>query len=75
MHKDKLTKRQLEIFAAINTYVDEHGYAPSVRDIGKMVNLASSSTVQGYLERLKLKGYITWLPGQPRTLRIIKTAS
>lgn len=71
----KVTKKQKDILFAINAYVEEHGYAPSIRDIGKMVNLTSSSTVQGYLERLKEKGYITWLPGQPRTLRIIKTAS
>ena len=40
-----LTKRQQEIFDFIKRYVASNGYPPTVRDIGKAVGLASSSTV------------------------------
>ena len=40
-----LTKRQQEIFEFIKRYSASYGYPPTVRDIGKAVGLASSSTV------------------------------
>jgi len=40
-----LTKRQQEIFDFIKRYSAEHGYPPTVRDIGKAIGLTSSSTV------------------------------
>ena len=39
-----LTKRQQEIFDFIRKYSARYGYPPTVRDIGKAVGLASSST-------------------------------
>ncbi|KIL72567.1 hypothetical protein SD78_4152 [Bacillus badius] len=32
--------------------------------------MRSSSTVKGYLDKLKREGYVTWNEGMPRTLRI-----
>lgn len=76
----KLTKKQENILKIISDYMNTVGYPPSYREICKKANLASPSTVLGYLEILKKKGYITWEPGLPRTLQIIefdnaKTAS
>ena len=39
-----LTKRQQEIFDFIKRYSAQHGYPPTVRDIGKAIGLTSSST-------------------------------
>lgn len=75
MRSDKLTKRQTEVLNAIINYMDEKGYAPSFREVGELLHLASSSTVFNHMESLKKKGYVTWEPTQPRTLRILKTAS
>jgi repressor LexA len=47
-----LTKRQQEIFDFIKRYSAGHGYPPTVRDIGKAVGLASSSTVHAHLANL-----------------------
>jgi repressor LexA len=44
-----LTKRQQEIFDFIKKYSARYGYPPTVRDIGKAVGLASSSTVHAHL--------------------------
>jgi repressor LexA len=75
MHKEKLTDRQLGILNMISEFIMKRGYSPSYRDIAKSVKLASPSTVVGHLEKLKEKGYVTWEPGCPRTLQILKTAS
>src|SRR5829696_6301728 len=47
-----LTKRQQEIFDFIKKYSAKYGYPPTVRDIGKAVGLASSSTVHAHLANL-----------------------
>lgn len=70
-----LTRRQKEVLEAINQYINKHNYPPAFRDIADMLGLKSSSTVSDLLHKLKNKGYISWEPTQPRTLRIIKTAS
>lgn len=74
MH-NKLTEKQKEVLLAIEQFINDKGFAPTVREIRDAVHLASSSTAHGYMERLKEKGYITWEPSMPRTLRILKTAS
>jgi repressor LexA len=51
-----LTKRQQEIIDFIKRYGAQHGYPPTVRDIGKAVGLASSSTVHQHLANLEQIG-------------------
>jgi repressor LexA len=58
-----LTKRQQEIFDFIKRYSAEFGYPPTVRDIGKAVGLASSSTVHAHLSNLPLVGQVA--AGEP----------
>src|SRR5699024_1798922 len=55
----------------IKSEVDVKGYPPSVREIAKAVDLASSSTVHEHLERLENKGYIRRNPTKPRAIEII----
>lgn len=69
---DRLSSKQKEVLQAILDYTKEKKYPPTVRELGEMVGLQSSSTVQGHLERLKLKGLISWEPCQPRTLKVLK---
>src|SRR5689334_6431846 len=53
-----LTKRQQEIFDFIRKYSAKYGYPPTVRDIGKAVGLASSSTVHAHLSNLEKIGLL-----------------
>ena len=53
-----LTKRQQEIFDFIKKYSAKYGYPPTVRDIGKAVGLASSSTVHAHLANLEKLGLL-----------------
>lgn len=71
----KLSKRQEEVLEAISQYIEKYNYPPAFRDLATMLGLKSPSTVSNLLNQLKKKGYISWEPTQPRTLRIIKTAS
>lgn len=67
----KLTKRQEDILNFIKDEVKKKGYPPSVREIGKAVGLASSSTVHGHLARLESKGLIRRDPTKPRAIEVL----
>ena len=60
------------IRAFIVSYITEHGYAPSVREIGQGVGLRSSSSVQVHLDKMVELGLLeTDAPrGTPRAIRI-----
>ncbi|MFN8130542.1 MAG: transcriptional repressor LexA [Solirubrobacteraceae bacterium] len=69
-----LTKRQQEIFDFIKRYSGEHGYPPTVRDIGKAVGLASSSTVHAHLANLEKIGLLRRDPAKPRAIELLDRA-
>ena len=66
-----LTKRQQEIFEFIKRYSSEHGYPPTVRDIGKAIGLTSSSTVHTHLSNLEKIGLVRRDPSKPRALELL----
>jgi len=69
-----LTTRQQEIIDFIRRYGAEHGYPPAVRDIGKAVGLASSSTVHQHLANLEQLGLLRRDPSKPRALELLDRA-
>src|SRR5881392_320057 len=69
-----LTKRQQEIFDFIKKYSAKYGYPPTVRDIGKAVGLASSSTVHAHLANLEKIGMLRRDPSKPRALELLDRA-
>lgn len=62
------TERQARILEIIRDFTHEHGYPPSVREIGERVGLSSSSTVQSHLRSLEKRGLIHRDPTKPRAL-------
>src|ERR671938_1556592 len=70
-----LTKRQREIFDFIKRYSSQHGYPPTVRDIGKAIGLTSSSTVHAHLSNLEKLGLVRRDPTKPRTLELLGEAA
>ncbi|HET9738762.1 MAG TPA: transcriptional repressor LexA [Solirubrobacteraceae bacterium] len=70
-----LTKRQQEIFDFIKKYSAGHGYPPTVRDIGKAVGLASSSTVHAHLANLEKVGLLRRDPSKPRAIELLDKAA
>jgi repressor LexA len=69
-----LTKRQQEIFDFIRRYSAKYGYPPTVRDIGKAVGLASSSTVHAHLANLEKIGLLRRDPSKPRAIELLDRA-
>src|SRR3984957_20130619 len=70
-----LTKRQQEIFDFIRKYSAKYGYPPTVRDIGKAVGLASSSTVHAHLANLERIGLLRRDPTKPRAIELLDRAA
>lgn len=68
----ELNNREKDILKFIEKQINEFGYAPSVREIGKAVELSSTATVHAYLAKLEEKGYIKKEMQKGRTLRLLK---
>jgi repressor LexA len=66
-----LTARQQEIWQFLAQYVDEHGYPPTVREIGEAVGLASPSTVHAHLANLERAGLLRRDPTKPRAIELV----
>jgi repressor LexA len=63
------TERQRRILDVIRAFTADHGYPPSVREIGELVGLSSSSTIHAHLKALEKRGLISRDPTKPRALR------
>lgn len=55
---ENLTNRQKEILDYIKTHVVSHGYPPTVREIGKALDISSPATIHVHLKNLQKKGVI-----------------
>ena len=66
-----LTQRQWQILSAITDFMDEHGFAPSFREIGVRVGLKSTSSVKHQLEILEDKGYLKTSRNKGRAMEIL----
>lgn len=53
-----ITNKQQEILDFISSFLEDRGYPPTVREIGKAVNLRSSASVHAQLNKLEQKGLI-----------------
>src|SRR6476646_1397856 len=65
-----LTPRQQRILTALRDAIEQRGYPPSIREIGDLVGLASSSSVAHQLRVLESKGFIKRDPNRPRALEV-----
>jgi repressor LexA len=66
-----ITDRQRRILEAIRDSVSTRGYPPSMREIGEVVGLTSSSSVKHQLSALQAKGYLRQDPNRPRALEVV----
>ena len=66
----KLTRKQQEIYDFILTFTNEHGYPPSVREIGAAVGLKSPSTVHFHMKGLEEAGVIVKAEGKTRAISL-----
>jgi len=66
--KERLTDRQSVILAAIQDYISENGYPPSIREIGSIVGIKSTNGVSDHLKAIERKGHLTRTDNKSRTL-------
>jgi repressor LexA len=70
-----LTKRQREILDYLNEFIQRHGYAPSLEEVGRRFGLSSLATVHKHLTNLQEKGFIKRAWNRSRSVEVIPTRS
>ena len=70
-----LTKRQREILDYLNDFIQQHGYAPSLEEVGRRFNLSSLATVHKHLTNLQEKGFIKRAWNRSRSVELLPSRS
>ncbi len=70
-----LTKRQREILDYLQDFIQQHGYAPSLEEIGRRFGLSSLATVHKHLTNLQEKGFIKRAWNRSRSVEMIPTST
>ncbi len=68
---ESLSSRQRQIYSFIVEEIEQKGYPPSVREIGKAVGLKSPASVHNHLKTLERLDYIRRDPSKPRAIEIL----
>jgi repressor LexA len=68
-----LTKRQREILDYLNEFIQQHGYAPSLEEVGRRFGLSSLATVHKHLTNLQEKGFIKRAWNRSRSVELVQT--
>ena len=69
--RKELTKRQAKALKAIESFILERGFSPTIRELGKLLGIANPSAVFKHVVSLEKKGYLRreggelWLAGFP----------
>lgn len=67
-----LTEKQYQLLGLIDSFLKEHRYAPSVRELRQALGLSSSGTIHRHLENMRTEGVIDWVDEVPRTVHLTK---
>ena len=70
-----LTKRQREILDFLNEFIAQHGYAPSLEEVGRRFGLSSLATVHKHLTNLQQKGFIRRTWNRSRSVEVVPSRS
>jgi repressor LexA len=66
--RKELTERQNKALKAIESFILEHGYSPTVRQLGKILGIAHPSAVFKHLLSLERKGYLERARGEVKLM-------
>ena len=61
-----------KILEFVGGYIKEHGYSPSMREIGEAIGVDSTSHVSFHIDRLVEEGRLTKEPNIARSIRVVK---
>ncbi len=68
---EKLTKRQEDVLNYVKSYIVSHGYPPTVREIGKALDISSPATIHAHLNNLESKGFIKKENSKNRAIELL----
>ena len=68
---EPITDAARRVYDAIVDYIDSHGYAPTVRELCVLLDIASNYGVACHLNTLERRGWIVRTERQARTIRPI----
>ena len=71
--KRTLTKRQQDILDFIESFIQERGYPPTLREIGNQFGISSTNGVRVNLAALEKKQYIRRRPWLSRGIELVST--
>ena len=66
-----MSEREKEILEIIKSFIEEKGYSPTVREICRLTNFKSTSSVHTYIKRLKANGHLTSGVDMARSIVVI----
>jgi len=69
------TKKQKEILTFIDSFIAEHGYSPSYREIMSGLNYTSVATVSLHVNNLIKRGHLVKRENSARSLEVIESVS
>jgi len=67
-----VTPRQRQVYDYISRYIETHGYAPTIADIGQHFQLSSPATVHHVLTGLEREGLIRRIPNVSRGIELVR---
>ena len=68
---EKLTRRQTDVLNYVKSYIVSHGYPPTVREIGKSLEISSPATIHAHLANLEKKGFIKKENSKNRAIELL----
>lgn len=66
----KIDEKLKSVYAYVENYISENGYAPTVRDICRDLKVKSTATAHSYLNRLSERGLIKKAEDKKRALSV-----
>ena len=66
-----LTKRQFQVLAFLDSFIQRNGYCPSFDEIGRNLKVASLATVHKHIGTLEKKGFIRRGYNRSRSIEIL----
>ena len=70
MEQQRLSKKQKQIYDFIAAFIEQYGYSPTFREIGRGMGLKSIATVAGHIDNLVILGWIAKTERVGRSLEL-----
>lgn len=73
--REALTEQQQNVLEFVENYGRQHGFPPTLREIGRGIGLRNVNAVRGHLTALERKGYLTRVPDRARSVKLVERPS